>query len=206
MQYGTLAYIQNGQGWHSGPDDKAYRDWLSNRCLTVRIGEVLSDEILLASGVPHGSVISPFLWNYWLGDCSTTNHKAAHLSFYADDLSLWISHVSGIKSLDILNDEIRRLVNWTKRKRFYLEPTKSHALVFHKVLGKVTFGNESKDLVDVFSSLKLLVLLGAERGVNILQKAVYPYPAGTYPAYFCRVTPLILWIQAAYFVDFLMTK
>ena len=61
-------------------------------------------------------------------------------------------------------------MNWTKRKRFYLEPTKSHALVFHKVLGKVTFGNESKDLVDVFSSLKLLVLLGAERGKNILQK------------------------------------
>ena len=92
----------------------------------------MSDEVLLASGVPHGSVISPFLWNYWLGDCPTTNHKAAHLSFYADDLSLWISHVSGIKSLDILNDEIRRLVNWTKRKRFNLEPTKSHALVLHK--------------------------------------------------------------------------
>ena len=61
-------------------------------------------------------------------------------------------------------------MNWTKRKRFYLEPTKSHALVFHKVLGKVTLGNESKDLVDVFSSLKLLVLLEAERGTNILQK------------------------------------
>jgi hypothetical protein len=111
---------------------RLFGSWLENRSLKVRIGKEFSGEVPLQSGVPQGSVISPLLWNYWIGDCPKTKHNSAFQSFYADDLSLWVSHVSGIAGIKILNDEIKRLVDWTKRKRLYLEPSKSHALVFHR--------------------------------------------------------------------------
>ena len=50
-----------------------------------------------------------------------------------------------------------------------LEDFKSRRKLF-QVLGRVTFGNESKNLQNVFSSLKLWVLLGLNKGVNISLK------------------------------------
>ena len=50
-----------------------------------------------------------------------------------------------------------------------LEDFKSRRKLF-QVLGRVTFGNESKNLQNVFSSLKLWVLLGLDKGVNISLK------------------------------------
>jgi hypothetical protein len=66
--------------WYNGLIVKLARDgvpaqiirflgnWITDRSLVVRIGRELSKSVNLRSGVPQGSVISPLIWNYWLGD------------------------------------------------------------------------------------------------------------------------------------------
>ena len=86
-------------------------NWLTNRKLSVRIGKTIGSSINLKSGVPQGSVLSPILWNYWLGDAPSTINPHAQLSLYADDIALWISHRQASRAIKILNEEIKNLIN-----------------------------------------------------------------------------------------------
>jgi hypothetical protein len=111
-------------------------NWITDRTLMVRIGKELSRVIRLRSGVPQGSVISPLIWNYWLGDCPMTLSPHAYTALYADDIALWVSHPQVTKLIRILNSEIGRLVAWTRRKRLVLTPEKTYAIATHTLKGK----------------------------------------------------------------------
>ena len=138
--------------WHEGLLCKMARDgvpaqvirflgnWLLDRHLKVRIGREYSRRVKLRSGVPQGSVISPLLWNYWLGDCPAVRNAHAHTGLYADDVALWALHPSVVKLIRMVNEEIRQLVEWIRRKRLVFTSTKTVAMVTHldkKVWDKV---------------------------------------------------------------------
>ena len=91
-------------------------NWLSGQSLKVRIGKECSRYVALKSGVPHGSVISLLLWNYWLGDCPSGNSPHAFLALYADGMALWASHPNKEKLIKIVNEEVKVLVKWIRSK------------------------------------------------------------------------------------------
>ena len=129
--------------WHEGLIVKMAKDgvpakvirfvgnWLLGRMLKVRIGREYSRNIPLKSGVPQGSVISPLLWNYWLGDCPATISPHAFSALYADDVALWVSHPSYRTLIRIVNEEIKNLVQWIRRKRLVFTQEKTMAMVTH---------------------------------------------------------------------------
>ena len=61
--------------------------WLTGRTLQVRIGQTLSKIVRLQSGVPQGSVLALFIWNYFTGDIPTTISPHSDTAVYADDTS-----------------------------------------------------------------------------------------------------------------------
>jgi len=129
--------------WHEGLIHKMYADglpekiinfihsWLDNRKLQVRIGEHYSRLVKLRSGVPQGSVLSPMLWNYWMGDCPAPLEATSDVSLYADDVGLWTTNTTWKKTVDEIQREIFRLTDWAKKKRIKFEPTKTVAIACH---------------------------------------------------------------------------
>lgn len=69
------------------------RAFLTNRSLKVRIGKTTSSPRPVETGVPQGSVLSPFLFNVVLAtlpDCIPSElHYAVSIAVYADDVALW---------------------------------------------------------------------------------------------------------------------
>lgn len=65
------------------------RDFLKDRTIQVRVGDVLSNARSVDMGVPQGSVISPLLFSIMLHDIKVVDTNGAILSLYADDIALW---------------------------------------------------------------------------------------------------------------------
>ena len=134
--------------WHEGVIHKCFRDglpkiiirflagWLNNRTLRVRIGDVLSKEVPAESGVPQGSVLSPLIWNYWMGDCPTNLKPQCSTSLYADDTSVWATNTQVTTTVLDIQHEIWALTDWTATKRIKFEPKKTYLLGCHRDLSK----------------------------------------------------------------------
>merc|ERR1711911_506036 len=170
--------------WHEGLLVKLAKDgvpaqiirfvgsWLLERELKVRIGKEYSRNIALRSGVPQGSVISPLLWNYWLGDCPAVKSPHAFSALYADDVALWASHPSYRTLLKIINAEIKNLVEWIRSKRLIFTQDKTMAMVTHtdrQVRNKVKalqlfMDEERQEKIEWKSQAVLLGILFHETG------------------------------------------
>ena len=84
--------------WHEGLIVKMKKDgfpiqiirfinnWLTGRSVIIKVNETHKRKVDIKAGVPQGSVLSPAIWNYYIGDCPTTDSAFADLAFYADDL------------------------------------------------------------------------------------------------------------------------
>ena len=170
--------------WHEGLICKMAKDgipaqiirflgnWLQGRQLKVRIGKECSEYVTLKSGVPQGSVISPLLWNYWLGDCPAVRNAHAYSALYADDVALWVSHPNVHKLMKIANEEIRHLVEWIRGKRLVFTSAKTMAMVTHvnkkqreKVKAyKLYMDEQAKEVIAWQSQAVLLGILFHETG------------------------------------------
>jgi len=170
--------------WHEGLLVKLAKDgvpaqiirfvgsWLLERELKVRIGKEYSRNIALRSGVPQGSVISPLLWNYWLGDCPAVKSPHAFSALYADDVALWASHPSYRTLIKIINAEIKNLVEWIRSKRLIFTQDKTMAMVTHtdrQVRNKVKalqlfMDEERQEKIEWKSQAVLLGILFHETG------------------------------------------
>lgn len=111
--------------------------FLSNRTFQVRVGQTLSSPRPVTSGVPQGSVLSPWLFNLVLAGLpkfvqQIRIHKVS-CSIYADDIALWIRApkrriVSARKAMQQALDGVQYFLS---SKGLTLSATKSEALVYH---------------------------------------------------------------------------
>ena len=130
--------------WHVGLLHKAMRDglpgiiirffrsWLQDRTMRIRIGTTLSNQIKMESGVPQGSVLAPEAWNYNTGDIPTTKSAHSDTAVYADDTSSATSHMNIETLIELAQEEIWQLSDWTKEKRIKFEPSKTHVLAISR--------------------------------------------------------------------------
>ena len=119
--------------WHEGLIVKMMKDgfpiqiiqfinnWLTGRLVVVKVNETYSRKLEIRAGVPQGSVLSPAIWNYYIGDCPTTTSAFADLAFYADDLVIWVNHSDKQKTIDILQEEVYKITKWAHSKRLTFE-------------------------------------------------------------------------------------
>jgi len=170
--------------WHIGLFHKLMRDgvpaiiirflrsWFSNRTMRVKIGNKLSRNVILESGVPQGSVLAPELWNYSTGDVPPTKTVHSDTAVYADDAATANSHKNIDTLTELTQKEIWQLENWTKLKRIKFEPSKTNVLAIsskpeiRKKIKETQFylDKQKKEPLNYANHAKLLGLKFSETG------------------------------------------
>lgn len=109
---------------------KIVKSFLSDRCLQVSSGKVLSSPRHVRAGVPQGAVLSPTLFNLFLHDI-VMNFEAL-LAQFADDTALLATSHSTEALTKKLEKAAAKLTKYFKTWRIRVNGLKSEALLFTK--------------------------------------------------------------------------
>ena len=89
-----------------------YENFLTNRTLCTRVGNCMSSELELRSGVTQGSGIGHLLFASYineladvLGQCNVT------VKFFPDDLKMYVEIKTNLEA-DLFQGALHRLSNW----------------------------------------------------------------------------------------------
>ena len=103
------------------------KDYLSNRHQRVLINGSRSDYLPVSSGVPQGSILGPLLFILFIDDICDEISEGTNLELYADDTKLWREILCDNDHF-ILQNDINRLVMWSKRNLMTFHPDKCKAM------------------------------------------------------------------------------
>ena len=104
-----------------------FKCYLSDRYQRVVIGNKISDQCRVTSGVPQGSILGPTLFILFLNDITSDLSPGTNIAMYADDTKIWRS-VSKQDDHWILQRDINSLENWASNNKMKFHPSKSHVL------------------------------------------------------------------------------
>ena len=93
-----------------------FNSFLTNRSQKVKVGNCLSQQIKLTSGVPQGGILSPLLYIIYVADLHLWL-KYSFIITYADDTSSSIN-ISLFKNLSFLSFLIYKSIFLLKRNKY----------------------------------------------------------------------------------------
>ena len=95
-----------------------FRSYLSDRRQCVDIAGYMSDFLPISCGVPHGSILGPLLFLFYINDMSLSLN--CMLSLYADDSALLLSHKDSSVIAERLSIELGACKKWLVDNRLSL--------------------------------------------------------------------------------------
>lgn len=102
-------------------------NWISNfltgRTQSVLVGNKLSRETAVTSGVPQGSVLGPLLFILYISDLPSVV-KNSKLLLYADDCKLFLSCRHDIADITGLQNDLDRITTWAEQMQLKLATPK----------------------------------------------------------------------------------
>ena len=108
---------------------KFIMNFLNNRSIRVRIGDILSEAFLIENGIPQGSVLSCILFLIVINSIFDETVDIVK-SLFCDDGLFWATG----KTLKIARNKIRRalacLTDWSKKTGLKFSPSKTHYIIF----------------------------------------------------------------------------
>lgn len=133
---------------------KWIESFLQHRTFQVRIGEELSGQREVLSGVPQGSVLGPVLFIIYTFDLP--HSVQSHISIFADDTKLF---GNPLLDYDRLQSDLNAIANWSKEWLLSLNATK--CTVLH-------IGNRNPHLTYTLNDVQLSeVKIQTDLGVKI---------------------------------------
>jgi hypothetical protein len=90
----------------------------SGRIQKIRIGDAVSKDIKVTSGVPQGSHLAPLCFIWFVNRISEIFDNV-HVLFYADDMKLFLP-VSGFQDCLKIQSSLNKLSEWCDRNSFLL--------------------------------------------------------------------------------------
>ena len=103
--------------------------YLRGRKQTVFCGDRRSKSADVTSGVPQGSVLGPLLFCCHINDLPTVL-KYCTIQIFADDVELYVcrSGPCAQELVRMVNADLERIVEWSRRNELHVNPTKSKAM------------------------------------------------------------------------------
>ena len=107
------------------------KSYLQNRKQFVSFKDVRSSNVDVASGVPQGSILGPYLFGIFIGSLAPA-HDTTCMIKYADDIALVIPHERLSVSNVVVNEEIENVRKWTEDHAFQLNTQKPKFMFIDK--------------------------------------------------------------------------
>lgn len=108
------------------------RSYLENRKFRAKIGTTRSTMKDITSGVPQGSILSPFLFAIFMSDVPKPVDADSTTALYADDTAVLVRSGSAETVTRKLQENLDRLEEWFTRWRIEVNAAKSSAVLFTK--------------------------------------------------------------------------
>ena len=129
------------------------RNFLSDRTQKVFFqGAFSSDTKRVTSGVPQGSILSPYLFASHVGSLTALSQSAKVIK-YADDITLLVPYGPTSDLPSIIGDEINNVSCWCKSNGLEINETKTKVLLFAK---KNSSTIDQRHIPCLCSSIKIL--------------------------------------------------
>lgn len=134
-------------------------DYLTERKQTVRVKNIISNEILVTSGVPQGSHLGPLLFNLFINDIKNC-FSFGKILLFADDLKVF-SKIRSEKDALRMQADLDILDNWCVANGMMLNINKCHTMRFYRNRVPIIFNYQinSRALDEVQEIKDLGVLL-----------------------------------------------
>ena len=107
-----------------GPLLRWFESYLSNRHITVQIGNTLSCPLLVSSGVPQGSILGPILYLIYVNELAE-NVLNCHTFLYADDTAIISSHKDVNIAAENLQKAFTNILKLTHDKNLVINSEKT---------------------------------------------------------------------------------
>lgn len=105
--------------------------FLQNRKVKFKVNQAISKPLTLKAGTPQGAILSPTIFNLWVGDIPQPGN-ISHLSQYADDIAVWASGRSVETSRAKIQTYNTALTNWCHKWKILLSPMKTQLVCFSR--------------------------------------------------------------------------
>jgi hypothetical protein len=103
------------------------REYLFNRSQRVKVDGAFSDELIVNSGVPQGSVLGPLLFLVYINDIAQSIRCSIRL--YADDIIIY-QPIKTVYDCTLLQDSINAACEWVLRNNMKLNIKKTQCITF----------------------------------------------------------------------------
>ena len=107
------------------------RNYLNNRCQRVQIKGYLSDELIVETGVPQGSILGPLLFTIYINNLSD-NQSDASIHLYADDTIIYCSASSIDRCISKLQEAFEIVQRNLLSLKLVLNDRKTKYMIFSK--------------------------------------------------------------------------
>ena len=109
------------------------KNFIDLRYFRVKVNNTISSLRCQVNGVPQGSVLSPTLFLLMINDLLPYPPGAVKISFYADDVVIWISSHFLRTCVDLIQQSLRLMEVWSQQWGLRFSPTKTKAILFCRV-------------------------------------------------------------------------
>lgn len=174
---------------------KWFNHYLINRTQNVELkdqkGTKLSDDAVILSGVPQGSILGPLLFNIFISDIVKVTDKCTP-HFYADDIQLLYSFYPKdiCASIEIINQELNNIFIWTTKNGLKINTQKTVAMIYGnkhtrnlpQTIPNIKMNNDTINISQQSKNLGLLMddQLSYDKHVANLCKSAYITLKGLY--------------------------
>jgi hypothetical protein len=105
--------------------------YFSGRIQRVTMGDCVSRDILVTSGVPQGSHLGPLCF-IWFVNKLARIFRHVRVIFYADDMKLFLP-VRGFRDCLRIQDDLNRLGEWCEANALELNVVKCKSITFSRL-------------------------------------------------------------------------